>query len=172
MDVQGHQRPHAGIRDQERGRFPVRPRGRSVGGDGHDHRRHPGDPRALAHQEPSVLPCLRRGQAAVARDGRLQSDALEVRAARPRELRHSLARHYGFPAGSPEIEFFTEHAEADLEHSRRQATLCAKYLDSDAAKARALEVAEQACLLRWASITDLYRREYQGEKEILPSGVD
>ena len=84
----------------------------------------------------------------------------------------AFARHYGFPAGSPEIEFFTEHAEADLEHSRRQATLCAKYLDSDAAKARALEVAEQACLLRWASITDLYRREYLGEKEILPSGVD
>jgi len=27
-------------------------------------------------------------------------------------------------------------------------------------------------MLRWASITDLYRREYLGEKEILPSGVD
>src|SRR5437867_524198 len=77
-----------------------------------------------------------------------------------------------YPAGSPEVEFFTEHAEADVGHSQRQATLCAKYLDSDAAKARALEVAEQACMLRWASITDLYRREYLGEKEILPSGVD
>src|SRR5437899_2655121 len=84
----------------------------------------------------------------------------------------AFAKHYGYPAGSPEIEFFTEHAEADVEHSQRQATLCAKYLDSDAAKARALEVAEQACMLRWASITDLYRREYLGEKEILPSGVD
>jgi len=42
----------------------------------------------------------------------------------------------------------------------RQATLCATYLDSDAAKARAREVAEQACMLAWAS------------KEILPSGVD
>jgi len=83
----------------------------------------------------------------------------------------AFARHYGYPAGSPAIEFFTEHAAADVEHSRRQAELCAKYLDSDAAKARALEVAQQACRLRWASITDLYRREYLGEKEILPPGV-
>jgi pyrroloquinoline-quinone synthase len=83
----------------------------------------------------------------------------------------AFARHYGYPAGSPEIEFFTEHAEADVEHSRRQATLCAKYLEGDAMKARALEVAEQACMLRWASITDLYRREYLGESDILPPGV-
>jgi len=83
----------------------------------------------------------------------------------------ALARHYGFAPRSPEIEFFTEHAEADIEHSRRQAELCAKYLDTDAVKGRALEVAEQACMLRWASITDLYRRDYLGEKEILPAGV-
>jgi len=83
----------------------------------------------------------------------------------------AFARHYGYPAGSPEIEFFTEHAEADVEHSRRQADLCAKYLEGDAMKARALEVAEQACMLRWASITDLYRRDYLGEKDILPTGV-
>ncbi len=83
----------------------------------------------------------------------------------------ALARHYGYPAGSPEIEFFTEHAAADIEHSQRQADLCAKYLDGDAVKARALEVAEQACMLRWASITDLYRRDYLGEKDILPAGV-
>src|SRR5207247_1546089 len=80
----------------------------------------------------------------------------------------AIARHYGYPAGSPEIEFFTEHAEADIEHSQRQAALCAKYLEGDAMKSRALEVAEQACMLRWASITDLYRREYLGEKDILP----
>jgi pyrroloquinoline quinone (PQQ) biosynthesis protein C len=41
----------------------------------------------------------------------------------------ALARYYGYPAGSPEIEFFTEHAEADVEHSQRQAQLFAKYLD-------------------------------------------
>jgi pyrroloquinoline quinone (PQQ) biosynthesis protein C len=80
----------------------------------------------------------------------------------------ALARHYGFPPGSPPIEFFTEHAEADVEHSRRQAELCARYLDTDVVKARALEVAEQACMLRWASITDLYRRDHLGEKDILP----
>jgi pyrroloquinoline quinone (PQQ) biosynthesis protein C len=83
----------------------------------------------------------------------------------------AFARHYGYPAGSPEIEFFTEHAAADVEHSRRQAELCARYLESEAARARAREVAEQACRLRWASITDLYRREYLGEKDILPPGV-
>ena len=83
----------------------------------------------------------------------------------------AFAKHYGYPAGSPEIEFFTEHAEADVEHSQRQAALCVKYLEGDAMKARALEVAEQACMLRWASITDLYRREYLGEKDILPAGV-
>ena len=83
----------------------------------------------------------------------------------------AFAKHYGYPAGSPEIEFFSEHAEADIEHSRRQAELCARYLDGDALKARALEVAEQACILRWASVTDLYRREYLGEKDILPQGV-
>lgn len=83
----------------------------------------------------------------------------------------AFARHYNYPPGSPEIEFFTEHAEADIEHSRRQAELCVRYLDTDALRTRALEVAEQACMLRWASITDLYRREYLGEKELLPAGV-
>jgi pyrroloquinoline quinone (PQQ) biosynthesis protein C len=83
----------------------------------------------------------------------------------------ALARHYGYAAGSSEIEFFTEHAAADVEHSNRQAALCARYLDSEAMKARALEVAEEACRLRWASITDLYRRDYLGEREILPPGL-
>ena len=80
----------------------------------------------------------------------------------------ALSKHYGFAPGSPEIEFFTEHAAADVEHSKRQANLCTRYLDSEVLKARAREVAEQACILRWTSVTDLYRREYLGEKEILP----
>jgi pyrroloquinoline quinone (PQQ) biosynthesis protein C len=83
----------------------------------------------------------------------------------------AFAQHYGYPAGSPAIEFFTEHAEADVEHSQRQAALCARYLDTDAVRSRALEVAEEACMLRWASITELYRRDYLGETDILPSGV-
>ena len=83
----------------------------------------------------------------------------------------ALSKHYGFAPGSPEIEFFTEHAAADVEHSKRQADLCARYLDNEALKARAREVAEQACTLRWASVTDLYRREYLAEKDILPPGL-
>jgi pyrroloquinoline quinone (PQQ) biosynthesis protein C len=83
----------------------------------------------------------------------------------------ALAKHYRFAPGSPEIEFFTEHAAADVEHSRRQADLCARYLDNEALEARACVVAEQACILRWASVTDLYRREYLGEKDILPPGL-
>jgi pyrroloquinoline quinone (PQQ) biosynthesis protein C len=38
----------------------------------------------------------------------------------------TLVRHYGFSAGSSTIEFFTEHAAADVEHSRRQAALCTR----------------------------------------------
>ena len=81
-------------------------------------------------------------------------------------------KHYGFKPGAKAIEFFTEHAEADVEHSKRQMTLCEKYLRSDEDKARALVVAEEACMLRWSSITDTYRREYLKEKDILPAGVN
>ena len=80
-------------------------------------------------------------------------------------------KHYGFKPGAREIEFFTEHAEADVEHSKRQMELCTKYLKTDEDKARALVVAEEACMLRWASITDVHRREYLKEKDILPAGV-
>ena len=80
-------------------------------------------------------------------------------------------RHYGFKRTAPEIEFFAEHDAADVEHSRRQGELCAKYLDTSELEARALKVAEEICVLRWASITDLYRQEVLGEKEILPPGV-
>jgi len=80
-------------------------------------------------------------------------------------------KHYGFKRTAPEIEFFAEHDAADVEHSRRQGELCAKYLDTSELEARALKVAEEICILRWASITDLYRQEVLGEKEILPPGV-
>jgi pyrroloquinoline quinone (PQQ) biosynthesis protein C len=82
----------------------------------------------------------------------------------------AFARHYGYPKGSPAIAFFEEHAEADEEHSRRQIELCAKYLDTTELQARACTVAEQACMLRWASITDLYRAEVLKEVPILPPG--
>jgi pyrroloquinoline-quinone synthase len=80
-------------------------------------------------------------------------------------------KHYGFKRNAREIEFFTEHDAADVEHSRRQIELCAKNLGTEALEARALEVAEVACRLRWASISALYREEVLGEKEILPPGV-
>ena len=83
----------------------------------------------------------------------------------------AFAKHYGFPRGSRAIAFFEEHAEADLEHSTRQIELCAKYLDTPELQARACEVSEQACMLRWASITDIYRSEMLREKAVLPSGM-
>jgi pyrroloquinoline-quinone synthase len=80
-------------------------------------------------------------------------------------------KHYGFERNAPEIEFFTEHDAADVEHSERQRALCAKYLDTPELEARALKVATDICELRWASITDLYRSDVLGEKELLPPGV-
>ena len=80
-------------------------------------------------------------------------------------------KHHGFGRYAPEIEFFTEHDAADVEHSRRQIELCAKYLDTPALEARALRVAQDICELRWASITDLYRSEVLGEPELFPPDV-
>lgn len=82
----------------------------------------------------------------------------------------SLTSKYGFKPGAREIEFFTEHAIADIDHSNRQLALTAKYVTPEV-HTRALEVAEEACRLRWASVTDLYRRDYKKEAEILPPGV-
>ena len=45
-------------------------------------------------------------------------------------------KHYGFRLNSPEIEFFTEHDAADVEHSRRQIELCGRYLDTPQFEAR------------------------------------
>ncbi len=83
----------------------------------------------------------------------------------------AFAKHYGYPRGARAIAFFEEHAEADEEHSTRQITLCSKYLDTPALQARACVIAEQACRLRWESITEVYRSEVLKEKPILPRGV-
>ena len=83
----------------------------------------------------------------------------------------SFIKHYGFTKDSPEIEFFVEHAEADLEHSERQLALCEKYIDTPELEARAVVVCEEAVKLRWASITDLYRRFVLREDELLPPGI-
>jgi len=83
----------------------------------------------------------------------------------------AFAKHYGHPRGSRAIAFFEEHAEADEEHSTRQIELCVKYLDTPALQARAYVVCEEACKLRWASITDLHRALVLNDKPILPPGV-
>jgi len=80
-------------------------------------------------------------------------------------------KHYGFKRTAREIEFFTEHDAADVEHSRRQIELCGRHLDTPQLEERALQVAEEICELRWASISELYRSEVLGEREILPPGV-
>jgi pyrroloquinoline quinone (PQQ) biosynthesis protein C len=80
-------------------------------------------------------------------------------------------KHYGFKRGMPEIEFFTEHEAADVEHSQRQSALCIKYLNTPELESRAVTVAQEICELRWASISELYRFDVLGEKEILPPGV-
>jgi pyrroloquinoline-quinone synthase len=77
-------------------------------------------------------------------------------------------KHYGFKRNAPEIEFFTEHDAADVEHSRRQMNLCIKYVNTPELERRALATADTICRLRWASISDLYREEVLGEKELLP----
>jgi pyrroloquinoline quinone (PQQ) biosynthesis protein C len=80
-------------------------------------------------------------------------------------------KHYGFKRNAPEIEFFTEHAEADMEHSSKQMELCVKYCDTPELEARALAVAQQMVELRWASISDVYRSEVLRERDLLPVGV-
>jgi pyrroloquinoline quinone (PQQ) biosynthesis protein C len=80
-------------------------------------------------------------------------------------------RHYGYKRSAPEVEFFAEHAVADIEHSRRQLELCAKHLTTPELRARALKVAQEAVELRWASITDIYRADVLGEKALVPAGV-
>jgi len=80
-------------------------------------------------------------------------------------------KHYGFKRNAPEIEFFTEHAEADMEHSSKQMELCVKYCDTPELEARALAVAQQMVELRWASITDVYRSEVLRERDLLPASV-
>jgi pyrroloquinoline quinone (PQQ) biosynthesis protein C len=83
----------------------------------------------------------------------------------------ALEKHYGFKRGAPQIAFFEEHEAADEVHSSKQIELCAKYLDTPELQKRALQVAEQACKLRWASFTDLYRDLVLKEKPLLPQGV-
>ncbi len=80
----------------------------------------------------------------------------------------SFIKHYGFSRNSKEIAFFVEHAEADEEHSERQMELCEKYIDTEEVAQRALEICEEACMLRWESITEIYKEHVLKEERLLP----
>lgn len=82
-----------------------------------------------------------------------------------------LTRHYGFRRDDPAIRFFTEHAEADAEHSRRQLAIVDKYVTSPELRARALALAETAVKLRWASFNDLYRYGVLRQTDPLPPEI-
>ena len=83
----------------------------------------------------------------------------------------SFIKNYGFAKESKEIAFFVEHAEAYEEHSERQMELCEKYIDTEAVAERALEICEEACMLRWESITEIYREHVLKEERLLPSDL-
>lgn len=79
--------------------------------------------------------------------------------------------HYGFAKDAKEIAFFVEHAEADEEHSDRQMALCEKYVATQAEADRAIQVCEEACMLRWESISEIHREHVLGESRILPPAM-
>jgi hypothetical protein len=80
-------------------------------------------------------------------------------------------KYYGFRLNSRDIEFFTEHDAADVEHSRCQIALCGRYLDTPQLQARAEQVAEEICELRWASISELYRSEMLAKRRSCRRGL-
>ncbi len=83
----------------------------------------------------------------------------------------SLVSQYGFSRDSREIAFFVEHAEADEEHSDRQMALCEKYIATRQEADRAIQVCEEACMLRWESISEIYREHVLKEDRILPPAM-
>jgi pyrroloquinoline quinone (PQQ) biosynthesis protein C len=76
----------------------------------------------------------------------------------------ALIEHYGFTADSPEIGFFTEHATADVKHGNILLDLVDKHAATPELQARALQLAEQTCKLRWVSFNELYRVTHLGEE--------
>jgi pyrroloquinoline quinone (PQQ) biosynthesis protein C len=83
----------------------------------------------------------------------------------------AMEKLHGYRIDSPEIEFFTEHAIADQEHSGRQIKLVAELVRDEETRARALQVAETALRTRWACMNDIYRVAVKGERDPLPQGV-
>jgi pyrroloquinoline quinone (PQQ) biosynthesis protein C len=76
----------------------------------------------------------------------------------------ALIKHYGFSENSPEIEFFVEHSTADVKHGDILLGLVDKHATTPELRARALQLAEQTCKLRWISFNELYRVTHMGEE--------
>lgn len=83
----------------------------------------------------------------------------------------AMEKFHGFNMNSPEIEFFTEHAIADQDHSGKQIELVKELIRNQEDKARALEVAETAVKTRWACMNEIYRVAVNGERDPLPASV-
>ncbi|MDC0032961.1 iron-containing redox enzyme family protein [Alphaproteobacteria bacterium] len=83
----------------------------------------------------------------------------------------AMEKFHGYTMESPEIEFFTEHAIADTEHSGRQIELVKELIRTEDVKARAIEIAEIAVKTRWACMNDIYRVAVKGEIDPLPANV-
>lgn len=83
----------------------------------------------------------------------------------------AMEKFHGYKMESPEIEFFTEHALADQEHSGRQIELVRELVTNEETRARALEVSEIAVKTRWACMNDIYRVAVKGERDPLPASV-
>ena len=75
----------------------------------------------------------------------------------------ALIEHYGFTRDSPEIGFFVEHATADVKHGNIMMELADRHITTPEMRARALELAERTCQLRWVSFNELYRTTHLGE---------
>ena len=76
----------------------------------------------------------------------------------------ALCRHYGFTRNSPEIEFFVEHATADIKHGNVMFGLAERHITTPEARRRALLLAERTCRLRWVSFNELYCVTVLGEE--------
>lgn len=80
-------------------------------------------------------------------------------------------KHYGFTRGDPAIKFFTEHPEADAQHSRRQLAIVDKFVTTHEVRMRVKKLSETAVKLRWASFNDLYRYGVLRQTDPLPPGI-
>jgi pyrroloquinoline-quinone synthase len=88
-----------------------------------------------------------------------------IESAQPEIARTKLAglvEHYGFSAGSPETEYFTVHAERDLEHAAHSRRLLEEQA-TDADAARLASLGEAALKGNW-TLLDGVERAFHAER--------